>query len=397
MRLPVLVLLMLISSLSFGQTNSFGMWETNSWKKLLRKTDDGLGNIEKNYSDGTLKYEAMFRDGLPIGTWKSYDVNGRVWRESNWNGAFVEYDYYGRLRVKGEYKDGQPIGVWNYYVSNCDSAYVYTSYNVDSDSLIEYVYRYVQGEGSPCYDRRVLDKKTVTYIPDYFEANQGGGYFTFHGGTGQESANINALNESFNSVFGQQFDSRLFNTIGMSLGSAEGLRLDIDVNWRGTDSLRTDTLKYGLSMGGATFNLNYDLIPHKAIDISPYAGIGYYGTTLSYSQHNNATDTVSVNGLFNQIQPSNQGFGAYQRINYRSSNFIVDAGLNVRWNLPLGPFYTAGFFVGGKVGYMQGVGPSKWKYNLIGVTNSSQEVDFIPTVPISGFHWQGMVGYYVKF
>lgn len=69
------------------------------------------------YSDGKLKIEGTFKNGLRDGKWTSYYDNGNIWTVNNYledanHGEYFMYNQDGSLKLQGFYEHGEETGVW---------------------------------------------------------------------------------------------------------------------------------------------------------------------------------------------------------------------------------------------------------------------------------------------
>lgn len=103
------------------------LWEYYSKKKLLTKESmqngkrDGVCKLF--YSDGVLKEDCMWKDGVKHGEWTRYHTNGKKmfttsYKRGKLNGSIVTWNYAGYKEIVGAYVNSLKEGRWKYYDAN---------------------------------------------------------------------------------------------------------------------------------------------------------------------------------------------------------------------------------------------------------------------------------------
>ncbi len=107
-KVIVLILIFIAQSVvaqSFNQTDAQGR-KTGKWKKV--------------YSNGKTRYEGQFDKGMPVGTFKYYNADGKLttiltYSEGGHFAVCKMYYVKGKLQASGYYRDKKKDSVWLYY------------------------------------------------------------------------------------------------------------------------------------------------------------------------------------------------------------------------------------------------------------------------------------------
>jgi uncharacterized protein len=90
---------------------------------------DGTGDWQTFHANGKVAEQGAFRDGCPVGTWRTSSEEGRVTVEENYagcrrDGPYVWYHANGQVRLVGQYEKGRAVGDWKAFYSNGDPDWV---------------------------------------------------------------------------------------------------------------------------------------------------------------------------------------------------------------------------------------------------------------------------------
>lgn len=81
------------------------------------------GYTTNYYSNGVIRSQGTYYNGVPHGNWKFYDASGIIWKEGSLHhGEFHGYwkFYYpnGSVQAEGSFSNGQQYGNWKFYYEN---------------------------------------------------------------------------------------------------------------------------------------------------------------------------------------------------------------------------------------------------------------------------------------
>ena len=404
----LIILLSFIPLFTYAQYDyELGYWESDFWKKTLKKHASPNGEFTVLNRDGSLRYSGEFRDGTPYGDWVVYRYRNdetssqTVKMVTNYNGEHTEYQWNGKdTLVSGQYKNGQPFGSWYHFrtLHKCDSVFakILSEYNYESNNLTSYSLQNHHWRYFPENDTIIGSVGMPMYLKKHTAEPEE--YFSLDASYHRKEIDMDNLNKAFRTNTNQSFNPEIdILQFAFLMSSNSNSHWSLGFSLSGTDSIVTDSVKYTLRAGNSVhLKYAFDLIKDKRFEFSPYAGIGLNFSKLTYAKNKNLyPDLDPFDDIFSPSANSttHPSSDPYSEIDFTSDELVLNLGLKASWHIPLSKSKYQGLKIGGEAGYMYAPFQSQWEYTIEDV-QGLEEADFIPTINATGFYYGFTIGFF---